>query len=115
MEVRLIPLVVSVALAASCGGPTLHRVDGVLRETGGPQGASQPGVRGQVVFSTGDKTTTVQTDTYGRFRVTLAPGRYLVTGSSPQYGSGEGICRTFEPVVLTSSALSGVVVACDRK
>jgi hypothetical protein len=101
--------------AAACGGSETTTVTGVLRATGGPFGAPQPGVPGKVVFERGGTRTTATASGDGTFSVSLAPGVYEVTGTSPQYGSGEGICRTDAPVTVGESPVQGVVVACSRK
>lgn len=100
---------------AACGGSDTTPVTGVLRATGGPTGATQPGVPGRVFFESGGKRTTATASRNGTFSVSLPPGEYQVTGVSPQYGSGEGICRTDSPMKVGKSQVRGVVVACSRK
>lgn len=111
---RLTPVVIAALLAAACGSGH-STVTGTLRMTGGPSGATQPGVPGKVVFQTGSKQVVVTAATDGTFSASLAPGRYEVTGSSQLYGSGLGVCRTDTLVVVTSSSVAGVVVACSRR
>lgn len=100
---------------AACGGSDTTTLTGVLRATGGPSGATQPGLPGKVSFESGGKRTTATASPDGTFSVTLPPGEYRVTGTSPQYGSGEGICRTDSPVKVGKSQVRGVVVACSRR
>lgn len=111
---RLAPVVIAALLAAACGSGH-STVTGTLRMTGGPSGATQPGVPGKVVFQTGSERVVVTAATDGAFSAALPPGRYEVTGSSPLYGSGQGVCRTDTPVVVASSSVAGVIVACSRR
>jgi hypothetical protein len=108
--------VVGVLLSvAGCGGSDTTNVTGVLRMTGGPSGATQPGVAGKVFFEGHGKRTTAMASSDGSFSLSLPPGEYQVTGTSPQFGSGEGICRTDSPVKVGESRIQGLVVACSRK
>lgn len=92
-------------------------VSGVLGMTGGPSDASQSGVPGLVWFdavATGQRySTTAAPD--GSFTVTVSPGEYTVTGTSPQFNGGSGLCRADGTVHVPASGLSSVVVACSRK
>lgn len=105
--------------AAASGYPSRLRVDvhGRLRMTGGPEGASQPGVSGTVSFVdrvTGDQHTATA-NARGSFTVVVAPGRYTVTGTSPRFMDGRGSCVATVPTVVPASGLTGVVVACSRR
>ena len=41
-------------------------------------------------------------------------GRYALTGHSPQYGGGEGLCgKGAKPVVVRTGATTSVDIACD--
>jgi hypothetical protein len=111
----VVALASAVLFSAACGDSDTARVTGVLRMTGGPSGASQPGVPGTVFFGAGGRRTTATADTDGTFSIQLPPGRYEVTGASPQYGSGAGVCRTDSPVTVAKSDVRGVVVACSRR
>ena len=97
-------------------GPPVD-VHGVLRQTGGPAGASQPGVPGRVKFvmdaGAGD-TTEVPTKADGTFTVQLSPGTYQVTGRSPSCNDNKGVCRAGANIVVKPGVAS-VTVACDRK
>lgn len=115
----------TVPAAASCAayvvrvrvGPAPVEVRGRLRMTGGPSGASQPGVPGTVTFvdrATGHRSAaTANAD--GSFAITVAPGRYTVTGTSPRFMDGQGSCSTAVPTAVPASGLTAVVVACSRK
>lgn len=93
-------------------------VHGVLRMTGGPAGATEPSVPGRVRFvgpRKGGDTLEVPTAANGTFSLELNPGSYTVTGRSPQYDDGNGICRTNGDVVIKARRNSPITVACDRK
>jgi hypothetical protein len=91
-------------------------VSGILRMTGGPSGASQPQIPGTVRFegvSGGQSYRTKAPD--GSFAFRVPPGRYTVSGSSPAYEDGHGVCRAGGVVTVPSAGVSGVVVACSRR
>lgn len=99
-------------VAASSGQDAT--VTGVLRMTGGPAGADQPGVSGVVVLRSSrgpEITTTAGSD--GTFAVAVPPGSYTVTGTSPQYADGGGTCRATDPVTVSAGARADVDVACQ--
>jgi len=101
---------------APLGPPVV--VHGILRMTGGPYGAPQPGVAGRVIFvskSGAGDTTDPSTRADGTFTVELSPGAYEVTGHSPQYGEDRGVCRAEGSVVVASRSPALVTVACSRK
>ena len=92
-------------------------VSGALRMTGGPAGASQPGVPGLVQFdevATGQQYS-ARASTDGSFTIAIPPGEYTAVGTSPQFNEGSPPCRADGNVVVTASGLSGVVIACSRK
>jgi hypothetical protein len=85
--------------------------------TGGPAGAPQPGVPGSVWFdavATGRRYPTAAAAD-GSFTLTVPPGAYTVTGSSPQFAGGSQSCRADGTVQISASGLSGVVVACPHR
>ena len=83
--------------------------------TGGPFGASQPGVPGKVTFTNNRYTASATAGPDGAFTLRLPPGPYTATGTSPQHGDGKGGCRADEVVAVGSRGIAGVVVACSRK
>ena len=91
-------------------------VHGQLRRTGGPQGAPQPGVAGQITFTdtAGGQTTEVPTRNDGTFTATLTPGTYTVTGRAPAFGDSQGLCRTDGKVVV-QDGVGPITVACSRR
>jgi hypothetical protein len=120
MRRRALPagLVVLLGLLTACArndGVTVASVSGTLRMTGGPAGATTSGVVGQVAFTSAEVRALAQTAADGTFTASLAPGTYTVTGTSPQYADGEGVCRADEPLVVSDDDVEGLVVACSRK
>lgn len=92
-------------------------VHGLLRMSGGPRGAPQPGVAGRITFvdtADGGQTTEVPTQNDGTFTAKLSPGTYAVTGRSPSYGDNQGICRTDDKVVVQGGG-GPIAVACSRR
>ena len=105
-----------VLFVAGCSGSdTTTTVHGMLRMTGGPSGATQPGVPGNVFFDAGGERTTATASPDGTFSVQLPPGEYRVTGTSPQYGSGKGTCRADRTLKVGRPQVRRVVVACSRR
>ena len=113
---RSMLLAVALALAAvACTGRPAVKATGTLRLTGGFSNASQPGVPGQVVFERNGRRVTATAESDGSFSANLKSGTYTVTGTSPRYVDGHGLCRTDAPVVVTSTDVTGIVVACSRR
>jgi hypothetical protein len=94
---------------------TTQAVSGTLRMTGGPSDATQPGVAGRVVFASQQAREVITAAADGSFSGSLPAGTYRVTGTSPLFGDGQGVCRTTAPVVVTDGAVTGLVVACSRR
>jgi hypothetical protein len=44
----------------------------------------------------------------------LPAGAYQLTGSSPLYNAGYGVCRAPDPVVVTQHDVTGIQVICTR-
>jgi hypothetical protein len=110
-------LLASLALAGCTqeAEPAQQRVAGTLRMTGGPLGVAQPGVHGEVVFASGDRREVVEAAKDGSFATSLDAGTYTVTGTSPLFGGGAGVCRADAPVVVAGGSIDDVVVACPRR
>lgn len=107
-------LVLCAGLAGCDSGVDVH---GLLRLTGGPQGAPQPGVAGRITFldtADGGRTTEVPTRADGTFTARLSPGTYTVTGRAPTFGDSQGICRTDGKVVV-HNGVGPLTVACSRR
>jgi hypothetical protein len=128
--ISAVPLIA--ACAAAAGHPHSHQtahdlgtdlglVTGKFERVGGPlgPGGKQPPVvalRGTVTFTAAhQRTALVRVGNSGRFSVRLAPGRYRVTGRTPDIegpGHVEAVCQG--PVSLTVSAghTSAIKVIC---
>ncbi|MCW2671961.1 MAG: hypothetical protein JWP14_550 [Frankiales bacterium] len=115
MAMRGWTLLVPVLLVAGCGAPATVRVTGTLRMIGGLSPASGFAVPGHVVFAASGKRVSTLATSSGAFTVDLPSGRYSVTGTSPLYGSGKGLCRARKDVVVTNKGISGLVVVCDMR
>lgn len=102
----VVTAVASVAILTGCSGrPDPHQtVTGLLVRVGGPAPGSPVPLPGTVLAQTaaGDQFTTT-TDNDGRFRLSLPPGSYRLTGHSPQVmGDGQqALCRAMRPVRVT--------------
>ncbi len=112
------------ALAAALSSGTLpvpltivSDVTGTLRMTGGPPGATTPGVAGSVSFQplAGGQPRTATADGLGSFSISLPPGQYSVTGTSPDFNDGRTLCRAEDPVTVGTSKLANVDVDCVRR
>lgn len=98
------------------GQPT-HDTTGVLQLVGGPAGHEPQTLAGIVTFTAADGSrSTVPVEADGAFTVVISPGTYTVTGTSPSYGNGTGICRAEAPVTVTFDAgASNVMVNCQAR
>jgi hypothetical protein len=56
-----------------------------------------------------------QVGTAGRFSVLVPAGTYAVTGRSPLYQSGTGVCRAAEPATVTTGHRTEADVFCQLK
>jgi hypothetical protein len=117
-------------LAAGCasaggqGQPTNGRLAGKLVMEGGQlgPGGKEPGERpmsGTVTFATaGHQPVTVTVGSSGEFSVPLPPGRYQVSGRSPDIMEVDGghsrelPCSRPTPVVVTAGQTGTVTLAC---
>jgi len=92
-------------------------VDGQLVEvSGSAPGAPRPvagSVSAQPLPSGQATTATVGED--GTFRLRVVPGRYGVTGTSPQIANGYRTCSTPVPVDIVPQGAVHVVVSCNIK
>lgn len=117
---RTLALVAAVAVLGGCaaGGEDAAedgKVDGALRLN--PAGSALPiGTPGEIMVegSTG-RPVVVRTADDGTFAVTLAAGAYEVTGSSPRFRHGQGVCRPSTPVVVKAGAVTEIDVLCPRR
>jgi len=87
-------------------------VTGRLLAVGGPPpGAPRPMTPGTVTLS-GPRQYRVKVDPQGRFHVTVDPGAYRATGTSPLFGSGKYLCRADHPITVSAATAGTVDVYC---
>jgi hypothetical protein len=90
-------------------------VHGVLEEVGGPGGRRPSPVRGSIeLLNFNGLRCGVSTNAQGAFTIVVVPGRYTVTGHSPDYGGGQYPCSAANPVTVNEPSTS-VVVTCQIK
>ena len=111
---------VAVGLLAGCAKASGQgTLSGHLYMVGGPvvRGAtpSPRPLAGKVVAtgSAGSYTATVGPD--GRYTMQLPPGTYSVTGTSPSYNGGTGICRTDGTVTIVLGREQAADVYCQAR
>ncbi|MEV4275989.1 hypothetical protein [Actinoplanes xinjiangensis] len=94
-------------------GPFPVTVTGLLRQVGGPLGTPPRGIRGTVWFRADDGTVTpTPTADSGRFTITVAAGRYVVTGAPAAGDPQQPTCQTEAPLTVSTDDLTGVEVDC---
>jgi hypothetical protein len=101
--------------APSIPVPPSALVHGSLLRVGGPGPSSPHPLAGTITFAAPDgQTTTTDVDSTGRYAVSLAPGDYRITATSPQV-SGQ-TCLTAKPVTtLTANGETTADVICSVK
>lgn len=67
------------------------------------------------VSGRGPQTFRVKVGRDGRFSVTMFPGRYLLTGRSPLYNGGAGVCRHVGLVDVPAQATTHADVVCVER
>ncbi len=102
------------AAPACCSAPDDSSVTGVLIGVGGPAG-SRPQPWAGTVSARGDRSTTVDTDAHGHFSLSLPPGVYRFTATSPQYDDGRGSCAATRPVTVRAHRPTHVRVVCPLR
>ena len=109
---------------AGTQAPTAGHLTGRLVMEGGPMGpgGQQPGERpipGTVTFTAaGHRPVTVEVGASGRFSVALAPGRYQVSGRSPEDNEVDGAkqrelpCSQPASATVTAGRTAVITLAC---
>jgi len=110
-------LAVGIAVLAACGGsPGYHQtVPGTFVRVGGPAPGSPVPLPGTITAraATGE-TFTAAAGRDGRFKLSLPPGTYRVTGRSPLMQSGQMICAaTAQLHVTRGQPARPVTVVCS--
>ncbi|MFN8084200.1 MAG: hypothetical protein U0Q14_08220 [Dermatophilaceae bacterium] len=115
------PAATSAAGTSAGSSGTEAIVTGVLTMVGGPAGAAATPVRGTVTLaasSTADGTGygySVSVLQDGRFTVSVVPGKYTVTGTSPDYFSGTMTCLASDLLDVSARSATQVTVTCQRR
>ena|SRR5437870_4763645 len=112
---RAIVLTLGCIMLSACSSESTPDSDGVvtghLQMVGGPVNVTIP-VPGSITIQ-GDAERTVEVGSNGAFSIAVLPGRYTLTGRSPQYNGGEGLCSAVIPVVVRSGETTSADVGCD--
>jgi hypothetical protein len=96
------------------GGPT-GTVTGHLVMAGGPAPGVTLRVPGTITASSASGTHQASAAEDGAFTLVLPPGRYTLTGTSPQYNDGHGQCVATAPVVVREGAVTRADVTCAMR
>jgi len=92
--------------------PTGGVISGHLLMVGGPANVEYP-ASGSVSVEGTDLAVPVGPD--GRYSIRVPPGRYLLIGESPSYGSGEGRCEAPKPIEIAAGEGASTDVLCHMK
>ncbi len=89
-------------------------VRGQMVSAGGPAGTGTDPAPGtvQALDDTATVVATAETDSDGRFDLTLPSGTYRVVGRSERYQNGNEDCVAENDVVVEDRDLDGVTVTC---
>jgi hypothetical protein len=111
----LLAFVAALALVAGCGNsPKRGSLDGHLYAVGGLALAPRP-LPGTVVAKGPGGTDRVKVDADGRFHLSLAPGTYTLTGTSPLYESGKVPCNALAKVRVSAGGNATADVLCQER
>jgi hypothetical protein len=117
----LLPVMVASVLLTSCSSPNsppgpTGTVTGTLQAVGGPPGDGPRALGGQVTLhGSSGHIVGITVGATGRFSLPVPVGTYTVSGQSPQYEGGAGVCRASGPVVVTKDVASSVEVGCRER
>jgi hypothetical protein len=112
-------LALSLSVLAACaggGGQGSHdTVSGTFVRVGGPPPGAPFPLPGKITArSDTGATFTVSTGSSGRFKLSLPPGTYHVTGRSPLIQGGKTVCAAAKELHVTATASGGsVTVVCS--
>jgi len=112
----LVGLALLVGCSETAQGPGEGTATGLLEMTGGPHGSDARPTSGTVTFigSAGHEVTT-SASADGSFRATLTPGKYTVTGTSPNFDAGRRECVADAPIRVHAGEGISVNVICHRR
>ncbi len=112
------PLGIAVGAALllfGCGGSqSPGTVTGHLYAGGGPNPGARP-LHGSVVAAGSGSRYVVAVGSDGRYRLTLPPGGYTVTGHSPLYFGGNRPCAAEGTITIASGQTSRANVFCQER
>jgi hypothetical protein len=110
-------LAVGISVLAGCGDSTGNRqtVHGRFVRVGGPAPGSPVPLPGTITArAAAGETFTATAGKNGRFRLSVPPGRYHVTGRSPLMQSGQMVCAATAELRVTHGKPAGpVTVVCS--
>jgi len=127
--IALVAVAASAVILASGVGPepvaptgVSGTIRGVMVLVGGPANIVTPAAGSIAAHWVPGKYTTMDTPTFttatdanGAFSMVVPPGQYNVSGTSDQYDSGQGVCRTYTDVTVAPGGTADVVVSCQMK
>lgn len=87
---------------------------GRLLLMGGPYPGRRALSRG-TIFVTGGSSSKATVNAHGSFSVSLKPGTYTITATSPDYGDGDRLCVARNPVRVADGRESPVDVYCSLR
>jgi hypothetical protein len=116
----LLPVMTASVLLASCSSPNgppgpTGTLTGKLQAVNGPPGVGPRALSGQITLhGSSGHIDGITVGMNGRFSVPVPVGTYTVSGQSPQYERGTGVCRGSGLVVVTKGVTSRVQVDCQE-
>jgi hypothetical protein len=120
-SLALLPVLAASVSLAGCSSPNgppgpTGTITGSLQAVGGAAGRAPRPLSGQVILEQPNGARAIiSVGADGRFSVPATVGTYTVTGESPQYDGGAGVCRASGPVTITEGDTSHVEVDCQEK
>lgn len=98
-------------------GLPVATITGRLLAVGGPAGASPTPLKGTVTLAGANGSTVrAEVGNDGGFEVQTSPGRYRISGHSPSFDGGNGVCAAAKPeVTLVLGQTVTADVLCQRR
>lgn len=103
------------AAGAGAGQPQAGEVRGHLYGTGGISPGSPRPWDGTVTVTGAGFRREILVGADGAFALSLAPGRYLLTGRSPHFGGGRYPCNASQPADIRAGRTISVDVLCSMR
>ena len=89
-------------------------ITGTLETVGGPFGASNRPLAGEITATGSEGTYSVSVGSDGRYSITVPAGTYTIVGRSPQYQGGAPNCHAARSVAVASGVTITVEVVCEE-